>query len=41
MGLEFEWQGVTRASNSFVLLRSYVFFMFFIDEINPQDAKVI
>ena len=28
--------GVTRASNSFVPMQSYVFFMFYIDEIDPQ-----
>ena len=32
----FQWLGVTRASNPFVPMQSYVFFMFYIDEINPQ-----
>ena len=36
LGLEFQWLGVTRASNFFVILLSYVFFMFYIDEINPR-----
>ena len=34
--LFFQWLGVTRASNQFVPMRYYVFFMFYIDEINPQ-----
>ena len=35
-GLEFQWLGVTRASDPFGIVRCYVFFMFYIDEINPQ-----
>ena len=34
--LLFQWPGVTRASNPFVPMRFYVFFMFFIGEINSQ-----
>ena len=36
LGLLFQWPGVTRASNPFVPIRSYVFFMVYIDQINPQ-----
>ena len=36
LGLLFQWLGVTRASNPFVPMQSYVFFMFYIDENNPQ-----
>ena len=36
LGLLFQWLGVTRAINPFVPMQSYVFFMFYIDEINPQ-----
>ena len=36
LGFLFQWLGVTRASNPFVPMQSYVFFMFYIDEINPQ-----
>ena len=36
LGLLFQWLGVTLASNPFVPMQSYVFFMFYIDEINPQ-----
>ena len=36
MGVLFQWLGVTPASNPFVPMQSYVFFMFYIDEINPQ-----
>ena len=36
LGLLFQWLGVPPASNSFVPMQSYVFFMFYIDEVNPQ-----
>ena len=36
LGLLSQWLGVTRASNPFVPMQSYVFFMFYIDEINLQ-----
>ena len=36
LGLLFQWPGVTRASNPFVPMRFYVFFMFYIGEINSQ-----
>ena len=36
IGPVFSVAGVTRASNPFVPMRSFVFFKFYIDEINPQ-----
>ena len=40
-GLLFQRVGVTRASNPFVPLRSYVFFMFYILSKSILNAKVI
>ena len=40
MGLEFQWLGVTRASNPFDIVQSYVFVMFYMTK-SVRDAKVI
>ena len=41
MGLLFQWLGVTRASNPFVPMQSYVLFSVYIDEINPPAANQV
>ena len=40
LGLEFQWLGVTRASNPVDIVQSYVFFIFLLTK-SIRNAKVI